>query len=154
MRYVDGSDGLWGGAQSPCSQSTANSSPHSFHQYDRCENIFGGNLDKIQKSSYFFFAKPSLNSPIERTDKYSFVSGLPKPYEYLWPSNFWHRYWSTGWKWVGTRLRDLIEALGGVRPHRQEKVGGLFGIKIILGYRNICFTGVPYASRFHSQLSV
>ena len=65
MGCVDGSDGLWGGAQSPCSQSTANSSPHSFHQCDRCENIFGGNLDKIQKSSYFFFAKPSLNSPIK-----------------------------------------------------------------------------------------
>ena len=55
MGCVDGSDGLWGGAQSPCSQSTANSSPHSFHQCDRCENIFEGNLDKIQKSSYFFF---------------------------------------------------------------------------------------------------
>ena len=109
---------------------------------------------KSKRAATFFFAKPSLNSPIERTDKYSFVSGLPKPYEYLWPSNFWHRYWSTGWKWVGTRLRDLIEALGGVRPHRQEKVGGLFGMKIILGYRNICFTDVPYASRFHSHLSV
>ena len=38
---VGGIDGLWGGAQAPCSsQPSANSSPHSFHQCDQCEKIF------------------------------------------------------------------------------------------------------------------